>query len=198
MAKKTDVLIVLAEEKLIEVQKDFEKNTKQLEELITERGSLQANEVVGDITETDALKIKKLSAEIVRLKNELEVSTPLAIGLKGKILALKARKKKEEKLEAEKQQKLVEEKMAAISKEFIPVLKSAIEKNKELGKLYADWSGLSVRTGRMLFDQKIVQPSDGMLNLVCQTLLNEFSGKSDGQIRRFYSKDHFRETGVIF
>lgn len=188
MAKiDTVTLIKVAQEKLLEVQKDFEGDQKKLEQLITDRGALLAEKVT-DPGFKDGGKIVALSKKIDALKTKIsESGAPLQNALKAKILSLKSKAEREQKLEDEKQQNLVEEKMAKISKEFIPLLGKVDTMNSTLQELYATWKGLSEKSGRMIFDKKVSIGSEQMLNLVYGVLKNEWDGKG-GKGRQFYNR----------
>jgi len=190
MAKNDTVtLIKVAQDKLTETKIRQEKDGKKLEMLIDQRGELLASKIVGDIEKEDVEKIKKLSTEIDTLKVKImEAGVPLVNALKKKILSLKAQKEKEQKLENEEKQVLIEEKMAKISKEFIPLLKKANAMNIELRGFYASWKSLSEKTGRLIFDRKVSIGSHDMLGIVAGVLISEWNGTSHGKGRQFYNR----------
>lgn len=195
---KIDDLIKIAQKKITETEKGFEKDTKKVKELINIRGGLQANLAIGEATGDDREKIKKLSADITGLKNKIEASPPLLSALKAKILSLKAKFERQEKEKALKEQSEIETSLNTISVKLIPILKEALRLNKQLVEKWAVWNKLSEISGKTISDKKTSAGSVDMLNTVTNTLIQEWDGKSDGETRRFYSQGRYSDTRIIF
>ena len=183
----TSGLLKKATEKLQEVKIKLEDDTRQLEKILKDRGVLLVNGLIEEVGKDDQAKIKKLSGEINGLRVGIEDSTPLINALKGRILSLKAKVEREKKAEDEEKQNLLEGKMSKISVQLIEVLRKSNKLNSELGKLFANWKGLSEQTGKMLFSKKIVQPSEQMLDIVCGVMVMEWEGKG-GKGRTIYNR----------
>lgn len=183
---KTDELLKIAELKLSETRIQFGEDQKRLEELIEERGLILASELI-ETKPGQKEEIKKLNKAVELLKTVIGDSLPLVNGLKRKILSLKTLQEKEEKAADEKKQNLLEGKMNKISVELIGVLKKADKLNSELGNLFTSWKGLSEKTGKMLFNKKILQPSEKMLPLCYGVMQSEWNGEG-GKGRTFYNR----------
>jgi len=194
----TNALLKTAQNKIKEVQKKLEGDSKRLEELLATRGSVEANVAIGVGTDADKNKIKKLSAEVVKLKAGIETGAPLINALKKKILSLRSKKEKEDKAEAIKRQNEIETSLNSISVKLIPILKSALKLNEELKGKWSTWNELSSISGKLSADKKVSAGSQDALNMVCKTLLEEWDGKSNGENRRFYSQQRYSDTRIIF
>ena len=186
----TNALLKTAQNKIKEVQKKLEGDSKRLEELLATRGSVEANVAIGVGTDADKNKIKKLSAEVVKLKAGIETGAPLINALKKKILSLRSKKEKEDKAEAIKRQNEIETSLNSISVKLIPILKSALKLNEELKGKWSTWNELSSISGKLSADKKVSAGSQDALNMVCKTLLEEWDGKSN--------EDIYAPSGIYF
>lgn len=185
---KIDDLIKKAGSKLLEVQKGYEENSKKLKGLITERGQLRASEEIGDITDTDKLKIKKLSAQITALKIELdEAGAPLVSALKTKIVALEKQKVEEELTKANNDQDKLEIKMHEASVKLIPLLEKVVELNSQLRGYWGNWNELTAKTERIATKQKCSLGSTEMLNFCSSIIIGEWQGEKRRQ-SKFYNR----------
>lgn len=185
---KIDDLIKKAGSKLLEVQKTYEKNSKKLKDLIEQRGVLRASEEIGDITDADKLKIKKISAEIAELKIELEeAGTPLVTALKNKIVNLEKQKKDEELKEANDEQDKLEKNMHDVSVKLIPLLEKVVILNFKLREYWSNWTTLSEKTERIATKQKCSLGSTEMLNFCSSIIIGEWQGKKRRQ-GKFYNR----------
>ncbi|GAI61278.1 unnamed protein product, partial [marine sediment metagenome] len=162
-----------------------------------DRGVLQANKII-DVEFRDGEKIKVLTKEIDGLKIEIENSTPLINGLKKKLLSLKSQKEREEKEGAKKGQVKLETSLNETSSKLVKLLKEVQVLNSQLRTFWIEWDRLDSVSGRGLTDTKCIRPSVDMLDKICGNLINEWLGQSDGEVRKFYSKDNYRETRLIF
>lgn len=183
----TNELLTKAELKLSETKKQFESDEKRLNQLIEERGILLANELI-EPSVGQKEKIKKLNKEIKELRDLNEGYSPIINGLKRKILSLKTLQEKEVLQKAKDDQAKIEDAMHAISQRLIPVLRQADKLNSELADKFSTWKGLSEKTGKMIFSQKVVRPSEQMLSLCSGVMISEYNGTSQGKGRTFYNR----------
>lgn len=193
----TNELLTKAGEKLKETIIDFESDKKQFAELTKERGNLLALELLETKPEQKE-KITKLNKTIVNLKTIIE-DTPLVIdGLKKAKLKLLSQKEKEDKGEALKGQVKIEKLLNDTSLKLIPKLKEIVELNKKLKTYWEDWDKLDGVSGKGVTDKKCIRPSVEGIDKICGTLISEWLGQSDGTIRKFYSRDRYNDTRLIF
>ena len=193
----TNELLTKAGEKLKETIIDFESDKKQFAELTKERGNLLALELLETKPEQKE-KITKLNKTIVNLKNIIEDTPAVIDGLKKAKLKLISQREKEEKGEALKGQVKIEKLLNDTSLKLIPLLKEVIELNNQLKTYWEDWDKLNLISGKGLTDKKCIRPSVEGIDKICGTLLDEWAGHSDGTIRKFYSKDRYSDTRIIF
>ena len=193
----TKQLLEKATEKLSETKISFEEDKEKLSELIEIRG----NELAGEMIETRperVKKIKKLTSAIAILRTTVADTPTIVNGLKRVKLKLASQKEKEDKVEAKKGQVKLETSLNETASKLVVLLKDVIKLNSKLKDEWASWDGLDKISGRGLTDKKCIRPSIGMLDLVVKTLLDEWLGQSVGEVRKFYSKDRYNDTRIIF
>ena len=192
----TSELLTKAGEKLKETVIDFESDKKQFTELTKERGDLLALELIESKKENKE-KITKLNKTITDLKTIIEDTPVIIDGLKKAKLRLASQKEKEDKDQAKTSQIEIEILLNKTSLKLIPLLKEVVKLNLKLKEDWANWDKLDTISGKGLTDTKVLRPSEQMLDRVCETFLDEWLGRSS-ETRRYYSKDKFRETKIIF
>lgn len=193
----TNKLLKKAELKLKEVKKQLEDDRERLKELKEIRGNELADELI-ESRPDHKQKIAELDKEIKVLEFNIG-SSPLVInGLKRARLKLISQKEKEEKIEASKGQAKLEISLNSTSQKLVVLLKEVIELNRGLKIYWEDWDKLDKISGKGLTDKKTIRPSVEGIDRICGTLISEWEGRSDGTVRKFYSKDRFRDTRLIF
>ena len=193
----TSELLTKAGEKLKETVIDFESDKKQFTELTKERGDLLALELIESKKENKE-KITKLNKTITDLKTIIEDTPVIIDGLKKAKLRLASQKEKEDKDQAKTSQIEIEILLNKTSLKLIPLLKEVVKLNLKLKEDWANWDKLDLISGRGLTGLKCIRPSVEGIDKICGTLLDEFSGNSDGTVRKFYSKDRYNDTRLIF
>ena len=193
----TKQLLEKATEKLSETKISFEEDKEKLSELIEIRG----NELAGEMIETRperVKKIKKLTSAIAILRTTVADTPTIVNGLKRVKLKLASQKEKEDKVEAKKGQVKLETSLNETASKLVGLLKQVVALNSKLKTDWADWDKLDSISGKGLTDKKCIRPSQDMLDKVCETLLSEWLGQSNGEVRRFYARDNYRNTHLIF
>jgi len=193
----TNELLTKAGEKLKETIIDFESDKKQLAELTEERGNLLALELLESKPENRG-EITKLNKTIINLKTIIEDTPVIIDGLKKAKLKLLSQKERENKIEALEKQTKIEISLNETSKKLIGLLKDVVTLNGQLKTYWEDWDKLDLISGKGLPDKKTVRPSVEGIDKICGTLLDEWAGTSNGTIRKFYSKDRYNDTRLIF
>lgn len=190
-------LLEKSELRIKEIKKQFETDEGRLKELKELRGNELANELLESKPEHKE-KIAEIDKEIAILQFNIE-SSPLVIdGLKRARLKLMSQKEKEEKEKALKGQAKLEISLNSSSQKLVVLLKEVIELNRGLKIYWEDWDKLDEISGKGLTDKKTIRPSVEGIDKICGTLISEWAGCSDGTVRKFYSKDRFRDTRLIF
>lgn len=194
----TNQLLKKTQKTLERIKTEYEQNKKKLEQLLSERGVLLASRIV-DTEFSDEEKITKLNKAIDKLRVEIDqAGTPLISALKAKILSLRSRAEKEDKDQAKNSQTKLEILLNETSQKVVTLLKEIVKLNSRLKEDWASWDKLDLISGKGLVDKKTIRPSVDMLEKVCGTLLSEWAGSSDGKTRKFYSKDRYDDTRLIF
>ena len=193
----TKQLLTKAGEKLKETVIDFESDKRQFAEITKERGDLLALELIESKKENKE-KITKLNKTIVNLKTIIEDTPGLINGLKKAKLRLASQKEKEEKEKAKVYQAKIEIPLNSSSQKLVELLKQVIVLNSELRDGWSEWDKLDKISGKGLTDKRCIRNSVEGIDKIGNTLINEFLGKSDGRLRKFYSKDRYGDTRLIF
>lgn len=193
----TNGLLTKAGEKLKETIKDFVDDKKQLVELTRERGNLLALELL-ETKPKQKDKIEKLNKTIINLKLIIEDTPAIIDGLKKAKLKLMSQKEKEEKEEAKNSQTKLEISLNSSSKKLVKLLKDVQIENSQLRTFWSEWDKLNLISGEGLTNKKCIRSSQDMLDLVVKTMLSEWAGTSNGEVRKFYSKNNYMDTRLIF
>lgn len=193
----TKQLLVKAEEKLKGALADFENDKKQLETLKKERGDLVANELI-ESQPKRAETVKKLEKMIANLRNIIEDTPAVIEGLKKARFSLKSKVEEETTEKTRKEQTKIEISLNETSSKLVKLLKEVQVQNSKLKDEWASFDKLNLVSGKGLTEKRCVRPSEGMIDLVVQTLLNEWGGVSSAEIRQFYSKRHYKTHCVEF
>lgn len=192
----TKKLIERADLQLEKVKEQLEGDRGRLKGLKEIRGNELANELL-ESRPDHKQKIAELDKEIDVLEFNIESSPLIIDGLKRARLKLLSQKEKEEKDQALREQTKIEITLNETSSKLIPLLKEVSKLNSALKSNWSEWDKLDTISGKGLTDTKVLRPSEQMLDRVCETFLDEWLGRSS-ETRRYYSKDKFRETKIIF
>ncbi len=193
----TNKLLEKSELRLKEIKKQLEDDKGRLKELKGTRGDELANELI-ETSPGHRQKIAGLDKEIGVLEFNIGSSPLIIDGLKKARLKLMSRKEKEEKDQALKKQAKIETSLNETSQKLVVLLKEVVKLNLELKTYWRDWDKLDSVSGKGLTDKKTIRPSVEGINRICGTLLDEWVGRSDGEVRKFYSKDRYNDTRLIF
>lgn len=172
---KIDDRIALAEEKLAKEKSRFEDRKKELEELVKERGRLQASVILDD--RKDSNRITQVDKRRNDIRAELEIYPSLISEMEAKIEALK-----KEKEAGILKKNLVEQKKAAreverLSEELGLLLEKANDVNVELQKHRSQYLKLHKLTGQDVFEKPTTGGSHGWLRVLAGTVKAELAGK---------------------
>ena len=190
-------LLEKSELRIKEVKEQFEIDRGRLKELKELRGNELANELI-ESRPGHKQKIAKIDKEIGVLEFNIGSSPLIIDGLKRARLKLMSRKEKEEKEKALKGQTKLENSLNSTSQKLVVLLKEVVKLNSELKTYWGDWDKLDTISGKNLTDKKCLRSSVEGINRICGTLLDEWVGRSDGEVRKFYSKDRYNDTRLIF
>ncbi len=190
-------LLEKSELRIKEVKEQFETDEGRLKELKELRGNELANELIESRPEHKQ-KIAGIDKEIGVLKFNIESSPLIIDGLKRARLKLISQREKEDKEKALKGQTKLETSLNSTSQKLVVLLKEVVKLNSELKTYWGDWDKLNTISGKNLTDKKCLRSSVEGINRICGTLLDEWVGRSDGEVRKFYSKDRYNDTRLIF
>lgn len=158
---KIDDRIALAEEKLTKERSRFEDRKKELEELVKERGRLQASVILDG--QRDDKRIAQIDKQRSEIHSELEIYPSLISEMEAKIEALKKEKEdgilKRNLVQQRKVAKEIEEK----SRELLTTLGKADEINNVLRELWKQHIDLAKLTNQKVISPHVTGGSQGSL-----------------------------------
>lgn len=171
---KIDDRIALAEEKLAKEKSRFEDRKKELEELVKERGQLQASAILDD--QKDSKRVTEVDKRRNDVRAELEIYPSLISEMETKIEALK-----KEKEDGILKRNLVKQKKAAreverLSEELGTLLMKANEANTELQKHRSQYFELHKLTNQGVFEKPTTSGSQGSLRMLAGIINGELEG----------------------
>lgn len=171
---KIDDRIALAEEKLAKEKSRFEDRKKELEELVKERGRLQALAILDD--QRDGKRAAEIDKQRNDIRAELEIYPSLISEMEAKIEALK-----KEKEDGILKQNLVKQKKAAremerLSEELGILLERANNANIELQKYRSKYLELHKLTNQDVITKPTTRGSYGWLRTLTAVVKGELEG----------------------